>query len=325
MLSLYPDIEPFNQCHLTLNHGVNAGADSPENHHIYIEECGNPLGIPVVFLHGGPGSGCRPSHRCYFDPELYHIILFDQRGSGRSRPLGSLVHNTTVNLIQDMEAIRQHIGIKKWLVFGGSWGATLGLYYAQHFPERVSGLILRGVFLARIQDIDWVYGNQGAAKIFPDAWNNLVNGLPLSQQAEPLSEIYQQLNSGNSKISNGIFNKLQHWEANLINWQHHVNLEEISMEAGSKIPTIIQLYYALNHFFIAKEPLLKKLATVRDIPTKIIHGRFDMVCPLEQSWQLKAYWPEAKLSIVEMAGHVANEPKIIDALIKATQGFAKSQ
>lgn len=323
MLSLYPDIEPFHHYHLTLTNDALTCEDSAEEHHIYIEQCGNPLGIPVVFLHGGPGSGCLSSHRCYFSPQLYHIILFDQRGCGRSRPYGSLAQNTTANIIQDMEAIRQHIGINKWLVFGGSWGATLGLYYAYHFPEQVSGLILRGIFLARTQDIDWVYSENGAAKFFPEAWNNLVKDLPLSQQAQPLSAIYQQLTSNDTKISSDIFNKLQHWEANLIYWQEPVSLEESLIKEDAKVPTIIQLYYSMNQCFIEKEPLLEQIDFIRHIPTKIIHGRYDMVCPLQQAWQLKKHWPEAEFSIIEMAGHVANEPKIIDALIKATNDFAK--
>jgi proline iminopeptidase len=233
-----------------------------------------------------------------------------------------------------MEAIRQHIGIEQWLVFGGSWGTTLGLYYAHHFAERVSGLILRGVFLAREQDIDWVYAENGAAKIFPDAWDNLVEELPLSQQAQPLSEIYQQLTGDDTKLSNDIFNKLEHWESSLIYWQETLSFEpnvidnsignsvESSKNEDNKVPSIIQLYYSLNHCFIAKEPLLDLVQTIRHIPTKIIHGRHDMVCPLQQAWQLKRHWPEAELSIIEMAGHVVNEPKIIDALVKATDDFA---
>ncbi|NQY89194.1 MAG: prolyl aminopeptidase [Colwellia sp.] len=336
MLSLYPALEPFSHYHLAVSNGAltdaQAGGLASENlvteHHIYVEQCGNPLGIPVVFLHGGPGSGCRPSHRCYFDPKLYHIILFDQRGCGRSRPYGLLEQNTTANLAQDMEAIRQHIGIEQWLVFGGSWGATLALYYAINFPEQVSGLILRGVFLARQQDIDWVYSENGAAKIFPEAWHNLVQHLPLSQQARPLSAIYQQLTDDNSDVSSDIYNKIQHWEASLIYWQESLNFEERSKEKNSteeddKAPAIIQLYYSLNQCFTANTPLLENIGNIRHIPTKIIHGRLDMVCPVEQAWQLKEHWPEAELSIIEMAGHVASEAKIIDALVKATNDFAK--
>lgn len=333
MLSLYPAIEPFNHFHLTVTNDalsdvstdVLTDKGSTEEHQLYVEQCGNPLGIPVVFLHGGPGSGCRPSHRCFFDPKQYHIILFDQRGCGRSLPHGALAQNTTANIIQDMEAIRQHIGIKKWLVFGGSWGSTLALYYAHHFAEQVSSLILRGVFLAREQDIDWVYSENGAAKIYPDAWNNLIESLPLSQQAQPLLAIYQQLTSNDTKVSNAIFNKLQHWEESLIYWQDVITLEENSVEnpikEEDKVASIIQLYYSINQCFIAKAPLLELIDSIRHIPTKIIHGRHDMVCPLEQAWQLKKHWPEAELSIIEMAGHVANEPKMIDALVKATNDF----
>ncbi|PHR83002.1 MAG: prolyl aminopeptidase [Colwellia sp.] len=336
MLSLYPAIEPFSHYHLPMTSGVltdtQTGESSTVEHQLYIEQCGNPLGIPVVFLHGGPGSGCRPSHRCFFNPKLYHIILFDQRGCGRSRPLGALQQNTTANIIQDMEIIRQHIGIKKWLVFGGSWGTTLALYYAHHFSEQVSGLILRGVFLARQQDIDWVYSKNGAAKIYPDAWNNLVENLPLSQQAQPLSTIYQQLTDENLAVSNAIFNKIQHWEESLIYWQKSLRFNENSkgnltgnpIKKEDKAAAVIQLYYSLSQCFIAQEPLLEQIDNIRHIPTKIIHGRHDMVCPVEQAWQLKKHWPEAELSIIEMAGHVANEPKIIDALVKATNEFAIS-
>lgn len=331
MLALYPAIEPFSHYHLTVANNTQPCEGSTQKHQIYVEQCGNPSGIPVVFLHGGPGSGCRPSHRCFFDPQLYHIILFDQRGCGRSRPYGALKHNTTAEIIQDMESIRQHIGIEKWLVFGGSWGATLGLNYAQRFAERVSGLILRGVFLARVQDIDWVYSNNGAAKIFPDAWNNLVKDLPLSQQTRPLSAIYQQLTSDNIQVSNSIFNKLQHWEASLIYWQETLSFQdnsvnnsiESTLKEDDKAPSIIQLYYSMNQCFIANNPLLENIEAIRHIPTTIIHGRFDMVCPLEQAWQLKKHWPEAELSIIDMAGHVANEPKIINALVNATNDFAK--
>ncbi len=324
MLSLYPDIEPFNHYHLTVN---CIDKKLTTEHQIYVEQCGNPLGIPVIFLHGGPGSGCRPSHRCFFDPKRYHIILFDQRGCGRSRPLGELADNTTADLIHDMEVIRKHIGIKEWLVFGGSWGATLALAYAHHFTERVSGLILRGVFLARQQDIDWVYSENGAAKIFPEAWHNLIKDLPVSEQVKPLAAIYQQLTNDDLQQSNIMFTKLQHWEASLVYWQKAINIDETTQkasQANDKTPSIIQLYYSLNQCFIAKEPLLENIDNIRHIPTSIIQGRNDMVCPVEQAWQLKQHWPEVDLSIIGMAGHVANEPKIIDALVKATNNFANA-
>ncbi len=322
MLTLYPAIEPFSHYHLAMANKVLANKGDEITHQIYVEQCGNPLGIPVVFLHGGPGSGCSASHRCYFDPQRYHIILFDQRGCGRSRPYGSLKQNTTFDLIQDMETIRQHVGVEKWLVFGGSWGATLGVYYAQHFPAHVSGLILRGMFLAREQDIDWVYSANGAAKIFPDAWYQLVKNLPLAQQTKPLSFFYKQLTSDDIKASMTAFNNLQRWETHLIRLQEPIAFVEGTINESAKTPSIIQLYYSINQCFIAKEPLLENIDIIRHIPTKIIHGRYDMVCPLEQAWQLKTHWPQADLTIVEMAGHVASEPKIIDALVKATNAFA---
>lgn len=327
MLSLYPAIEPFKHYHLTLtSEEIASDANNKkESHQVYVEQCGNPQGIPVVFLHGGPGSGCRESHRCYFDPKLYHIILFDQRGCGRSHPQGSLIDNTANHLIQDMEVIRQHIGIKQWLIFGGSWGATLGLYYTQHFPEHVLGLILRGVFLGREQDINWVYSASGAAKIFPNAWHDLVKDLPQSQQSQPLSTIYQHLNDDNAQISLTMFNKLQHWEATLMNLQEPSRSLESTAQISDKIPSVIQLYYSINQCFMTNKPLLEHIDSIRHIPTTIIHGRYDMVCPLEQAWLLKDRWPEAKLTIVEMAGHVASEPKIIDALVKATIDFVKVQ
>lgn len=324
MLSLYPDIEPFSHYHLTVN---CTDKKLTTEHQIYVEQCGNPSGTPVIFLHGGPGSGCRPSHRCFFDPTRYHIILFDQRGCGRSRPLGALTDNTTTDLIQDMEKIRKHIGIKQWLVFGGSWGATLALAYTHHFTARVSGLILRGVFLARQQDIDWVYSNNGAAKIFPEAWHNLVKDLPHSQQEQPLAAIYQQLTSDNTQLASTMLDKLQHWEASLVYWQKTVNLNESTtkkaIQLSDKIPSIIQLYYSLNQCFINKEPILENIENIRHIPTTIIQGRHDMVCPIAQAWQLKQHWPEADLSIIHMAGHVADEPKMVDALIKATNNFQR--
>ena len=351
MLSLYPSIEPFKHYYLEVSNltvnSLNAedlrlsNLDEKNreeitlktkntnkaniNHHIYVEQCGNPLGIPVVFLHGGPGSGCNESHRQYFDPKRYHIILFDQRGCGRSHPSDSLQrtlqNNSTAHLIQDIDVIRKHIGIEKWLVFGGSWGATLALYYAQHYPQQVSGLLLRGVFLARSQDIDWVYHANGAAKFFPDAWQQLVQDLPKDQQKQPLSAIYQQLSCDNNQISTKMFNKLQHWEANLIALQAPPKFSENLPKDSAKISSRIQLYYSLNQCFISHTPILKNIDIIRHIPTSIIHGRYDMVCPIEQAWQLKKHWPEATLTIVEMSGHVASEPRIIDALIKATDDF----
>lgn len=332
MNTLYPDIKPFKYYHLNVATDVNANLSAKAVHHqLYVEQCGNPDGIPVLFLHGGPGAGCREQHRCFFDPTKYHIILFDQRGCGRSLPSGELTNNTTNDLMQDIEQIRQHIGIKQWLIFGGSWGSTLGLYYAQHYPTHVLGLILRGVFLARQQDIDWAYSSNGAAKIFPQAWHNLVKDLPAEQQKQPLQAIYQQLISRNPAHAMTMFNKLDDWECSIVTLRdHQYPLTALSKENtystnnNSKLTaSIIQLHYSLQQCFISDYALLDHIDAIRHLPTKIIHGRYDMVCPAEQAWQLKQYWPEAELDIIEMAGHVANETRMINALINATNTFAE--
>lgn len=309
MHSLYRKIEPFDQQHL------NRGSV----HQIYIEQCGNKNGIPVVFLHGGPGAGCNEQHRCYFDPAIYHIILFDQRGCGRSKPQGELSDNNTAALVEDVDAIREHLGISQWLIFGGSWGATLGLLYAQNYPERVLGMILRGVFLGRPQDIDWAYSSSGAAQLLPQAWHNLVESLPVELQQKPLQSIYQQLINSDEEISRDTFFKLQQWESAILNIQPYQPPGEGS--TINKNPAIIQIHYSVNNCFISQSPILKQIDKVRDISMQIIHGRYDFVCPVEQAWLLSHHCPQAKLNVIDKAGHLANEPLIIDALIAATIDF----
>jgi proline iminopeptidase len=307
--SLYPKIEPFDQQHL------NRGS----LHQIYIEQCGNKNGIPVVFLHGGPGAGCNEQHRCYFDPAIYHIILFDQRGCGRSIPKGELSENNTAALVEDVDAIREHLGISQWLIFGGSWGATLGLIYAQNYPQNVSGMILRGVFLGRPQDIDWAYSSRGAAQLLPQAWHNLVESLPFELQQKPLQHIYQQLINSDEAISRDMFFKLQQWESAILNIQPYQPPGEDA--TINKNPAIIQIHYSVNNCFIDQNPILKQIDKVRDIPMQIIHGQYDFVCPVEQAWLLSHYCPKAKINVIDTAGHLASEPLIIDALIVATIAF----
>jgi len=326
MYSLYADIEPFNYFFLP----VEFNPIQAQNHELYVEQCGNPQGIPVVFLHGGPGSGCKEEHRCYFDPEVYHIILFDQRGCGRSKPLGKLLANSTIDLVNDIELIREKLHITRWLVFGGSWGATLGLLYSQSHNDRVLGLILRGVFLARNEDIDWVYGDKGAARIFPDAWSKLIEDLPLTNQTKLLSIIYQQLTSTDDEQSTRMFNKLQQWESTIVAVRQDnvknttANEKENSfVSEEQKAASIIQLYYSLNLCFIDKTPILENTNAIQNIQTTIIHGRYDTVCPVEQSWLLSEKMPESELNIIPLAGHAANEPAIVDALIAATISFSQ--
>jgi len=319
MLPLYPDIEPYTTHLIDMEVMPNGNC-----HQVYVEECGNPEGIPVVFLHGGPGSGCRPQHRCYFDPDLYRIILFDQRGCGRSMPLGELDNNSSQFLVTDMETIRQHLNISQWLIFGGSWGATLGLLYAQHYPANVTAMILRGVFLGREQDINWVYAEGGASKLFPEAWNKLVGDLPSSEQNHPLKAYFQQLTDPNEAVQLTAANKLDFWESTIVTLRDHEYAADPEKGAGPLAHSRIQLQFALNKCFISDKPLLENIDGIRHIPTKIIHGRYDVVCPVKQSWELHQQWPESELNIVPMAGHAAGEPAIIDALVTATREFAKT-
>lgn len=319
MLTLYPDIEPFHSQMLpreTLPNG--------QQHQIYIEQCGNPDGIPVLFLHGGPGSGCRPQHRCYFDPARYHIILFDQRGCGRSLPAGELASNDMAHLIADMEAIRQLLNINKWQLFGGSWGATLALCYARQYPQQVSSMILRGTFLGRQQDIDWVYAAGGASKVFADAWQAFTGNVPADQQATPLNYYFRQLTDPDPAVQQAAANTLQQWEASIVMMRDEPVFEAPQDSSpGPLAHSRIQLHFALNQCFIADQPILPDLSVLRSVPTIIIHGRYDMVCPFQQSWLVKQQLPEAALRIVPLAGHAAGEPALIDALVQATDEMAE--
>lgn len=317
MISLYPDIEPFASQHLEMEALSNG-----EHHQVYIEQCGNPHGIPVLFLHGGPGSGCRPSHRCYFDPNIYHIILFDQRGCGRSLPHGELENNTTDFLVSDIDTIRQTLKIDRWVLFGGSWGATLALVYAQHYPQHVSAMILRGTFLGRQQDINWVYAEGGASKLFPEAWSKLVANLPQQDKQQPLPSYFARLTSHNEVEQMAAAKTLQNWEGTIVMMRDHEYQPDENTDPGPLAHSRIQLHFALNECFIAEQPILENIDKIRHIPTHVIHGRYDLVCPLQQSWELTQQWPEAKLTVVPLAGHAAGEPALIDALVRATDKLA---
>lgn len=313
MRSLYPDIEPYST-HLLEMEILNQG----HQHKVYVEECGNPDGIPVVFLHGGPGSGCRPQHRCYFNPEKYRIILLDQRGCGRSTPLGELENNTTAYLIQDLETIRQQLNIDKWVLFGGSWGATLALCYAINHADKVLAMILRGTFLGRQRDIDWVYADGGASKLFPDAWQQLTASVPDADKTTPLANYFARLQANDEEIRMAAAKTLNDWEATIVTLRDYEFVPETDPSPGPLAHSQVQLHYALNACFIADQAILDNIDNIRSIPTQVIHGRYDIVCPLQQSWQLKQQWPEIKLTIVPLAGHAAGEPAIVDALVSAT-------
>lgn len=319
MLTLYPEIEPYQTYQLT-RETLRDG----RSHEIYVEECGNPDGIPVIFLHGGPGSGCRPQHRCFFNPDKYRIVLFDQRGCGRSTPSGELENNTTDFLVADMEAIRRKLGIERWVLFGGSWGTTLALSYARQHPQRVVSMILRGTFLGRGHDINWVYAEGGASRLFPEAWQKLVSALPQDQRQQPLQAYFDKLNDDDEAVQLAAAHTLNAWEGTIVMLRDHEYQPDNTQTPGPLAHSRIQLHYALNHCFIDDAPLLDSIDDIAHIPTVVIHGRYDLVCPLQQSWELKQAWPEIDLRIVPLAGHAGSEPGLIDALVRATDELAET-
>ncbi len=306
----YPEISPYHSFYLS-GDDIQDGHD----HQIYVECCGNPKGIPVLFLHGGPGSGCRYYHRQYFDPAHYHIILFDQRGCGRSRPLASLIANTTQHLIADMEAIRQHLAIEQWLLFAGSWGSTLALSYTLSHSQHVAGLILRGVFLGRQHDIDWVYSPMGAARLFPQQWQQLMHILPPQQRLTPLTAFQHLLHADDPKIQRDTALALYHWQAAIGRLQQSdtdvSQLDEQQLLAHFQI----QLHYALAQCFIADKPILDNIATLHAIPTWIVQGQYDLVCPTEQALALHQALPESELHVLHLAGHMGDEVEVIHTLV----------
>ena len=311
----YINIEPYKTHNLTMEPLKNGTC-----HNIYVEECGNPRGIPVIFLHGGPGSGCNPQNRCYFDPKIYRIILFDQRGCGRSTPSGELENNTSYYLVQDIKTIKEKLGIRRWLVIGSSWGSTLALIYAQHHPDHVMAMILRSVFLGRKQDINWSYAEGGASKLFPEDWHRLVKDLPSTKQEFPLPSYFKMLTNSDENNQIAAVIAIQTWENTILKLRDYEYTHNITVDTILLNKFRIQLHYVLNVCFIKDSPLLDNIDIIRGIPTKIIHGRYDIVCPIQQSWELHQKWPEAKLDIISMAGH-ASEPLLINAMVNAICEF----
>jgi proline iminopeptidase len=312
MKSLYPEIEPYNTFFLKTG----------SQHEVYVEECGNKNGIPVVFLHGGPCSGTKPDHRRFFNPEKFRIILFDQRACGLSKPFGELEDNTTQHLCADMERIRQQLKIRQWLLFGGSWGAALALLYAQQFPEWVSGMIIRGVFLARQQDMDWFIGN-GVGRIYPEQWQRLVESVPVQQRNNLIHALHDTI-LGEDEISKRRVAK--EWAA----WGGQVALgnDFESLAHGSHVTekmvkqARMELHYAWHHYFIGENQILENCGLLADIPTVLIHGRKDLVCPMESAIKLHQALPHADYIVLPEAGHVAQGQDMIDALLSATDQFA---
>ncbi len=311
-LTKYPPIEPYRTGFLPVS----------SEHTLYWEESGNPNGLPVIYLHGGPGSGTEPSHRSFFDPMAYRIVLFDQRGCGKSLPHSSLHENTTWDLVSDIEKLRTFLGIKEWVVFGGSWGSTLALAYAESHPQRVLGLILRGIFLGRRKEIHWFY-QFGAHHLFPDAFEEYVAPIPVHERGDLLNAFCKRLCSPDAAIRKIAAKAWSTWEATLLRLLPDPRLKAAFTEdyRADAIARIECHYFTHQCFFKTDNWLIENVGKVRHIPAVIIHGRYDLVCPFESAWELHKAWPEAKLEIIQAAGHAASEPAIADALVRSTNAF----
>lgn len=309
---LYPEIDPFRTGRLPVSGG----------HDLYFEESGNPQGKPVVFLHGGPGGGSEPKHRRYFDPKAYRIVHFDQRGCGKSTPFASLEQNTTWDLVEDIEALRTLLGIERWQVFGGSWGSTLALAYAQTHPERVTELVLRGIFLLRPEEIAWFY-QSGASFIFPDAWQPYLEHIPVAERGDLLRAYHRRLVSDDAAVRLAAAKTWSVWEGStscLV-----PNAELISKTGADDFALafarIEAHYFVHDAWLTGGRELLSRVDAIRKIPGVIVQGRYDVVCPAKSAWELHQAWPESDLRIVPDAGHAAAEPGIVHELITATDRF----
>lgn len=312
MLPLYPEIKPYARHTLKVD----------DIHELYVDESGTVDGIPALFVHAGPGSGCEFDSRCFFNPEKYRIILFDQRGSGRSTPHGETRNNTLADLLEDMEKLREYLGVEQWVLFGGGWGATLSLAYAEAYPERVLGLILRGVFLGRQQDIEWFY-QEGASRFYPDHWEDYIAPISENGQQDIVSAYADLMTGANELARMGAAKSFSSWEAHCSTLHpnqrliKHLNDPHRAL-ARCKVGT----HYLKNQCFMSDNQLLANVGALKDIPGIIVHGRFDIMCPLENAHKLHSAWPTSQLYIIREAGHSATEPAIIDALIRATRNMA---
>ena len=287
-------------------------------HEIYVEESGNPQGLPVLFVHGGPGAGCEDKHRSYFDPNLYRIVLFDQRGAGRSRPHAELQANTTMDLVADMERIRTELGIDKWVLFGGSWGSTLSLVYAETHPQRVLGLVLRGIFLCRPQEIHWFY-QEGANRLFPDYWRDFLAPIPEAERHDLLHAHHRRLTGGDEVARMRSAEAWSVWEGRTATLTPRKEVVDFFSDPRVALSLArIEAHYFVNHIFLKPNQILRDVHKLANIPGVIVHGRYDVVCPIENAWDLHQAWPEARLEIIPDAGHSASEPGIVNALVQAT-------
>lgn len=307
---LYPSIEPFDQRMLQVSHG----------HQIYVEQSGQPNGLPVVVLHGGPGGGSSPAMRRYFDPQIYRIILFDQRGCGRSRPHAAVEGNTTWDLVSDIETIRTTLGLDSWIVFGGSWGATLALLYAQAHPDRVTHLVLRGVFLMMQRELDWFYGG-GAGAFWPDQWQNFAGIIPAAERGDLIAAYHRRL-------FNGDFTTEARFARTWVGWENALASMEFDGFVGDPPADYARAFARLeNHFFINKgflrqdDQILHDRPLIDHIPTTIVQGRYDMICPPISAWHLAAGWRNADLRLIPGAGHALSEVGITAELLRVMDGL----
>jgi proline iminopeptidase len=312
MKTLYPENEPFDMGRLKVS----------AIHELYYEQCGNPDGKPAVFLHGGPGGGVNPDYRRYFNPEMYRVVLFDQRGAGKSTPHASLEENTTWDLVADIERIREHLGIEAWQVFGGSWGSTLALAYAETHPHRARELVLRGIFLCRPKEIKWFY-QEGASWIFPDVWEEYLKVIPEAERANMVSAYYRRLTSENEAVRVEAARAWSIWEGSTSKLLFDYKMIEkfADPEFALAFARIECHYFMNNCFFPTDNYLIENVSKIRNIPSVIVQGRYDVVCPMTSAWDLHREWPQADLKIIPDGGHSISEPGIIDALVDATDRF----
>lgn len=314
MLNLYPNIVPYAVHQLAVD----------ALHRVYVEESGTPNGIPVLFIHGGPGAGCDPGQRRFFDPNLYRIVLFDQRGAGRSTPHAELKDNTTQALVSDMETIRAYLGIEKWVLFGGSWGSTLALVYAETYPQRVLGMILRGIFLCRTEDLAWFYEAGGASRLFPDYWEAFVGHLPKDEQNNILKNYYRHLTGKDEIARMSAAKAWSRWEGLCATLKPNAKVVDHFTDPHVAMSLArIEAHYFINQVFLSENQLLAHANRLVEIPGIIVHGRYDVVCPVDGAYALHKAWSSSELEIICDAGHSATEPGIMHALILATNKMAQ--
>lgn len=310
---LFPPYEPFDRRMMATGDG----------HQVYVEQCGNPQGIPVVVLHGGPGGGCSPTMRRFFNPDIYRVVLFDQRGCGRSKPHASVENNTTWHLIDDIERIREQLDIDQWIVFGGSWGATLALIYAQAHPNHIRHLVLRGVFLATKPELDWFYGG-GAGQFFPELWKKFTSAIPQEEQDDLIAAYHRRLFNDNPASHMKFAQIWAGWENSLASIESNGQAQAAPSQYALAFARIENHYFMNRAFLSEEQQILSNMDRIAHIPGHIVQGRFDMVCPPSSAVTLAKSWPSAHLQMVPMSGHALSEPKITSALVTIMSDLAKN-